>query len=41
MGDGWDIYSYDGTPEKVTKAYLEDEGFATLKSSPMNVMWQP
>ena len=32
-GDGWDIYSYDGTPEKVTKAYLEDEGFATLQDA--------
>lgn len=32
-GDGWDIYSYDGTPEKVTKAYLEDEGFATLQAA--------
>ena len=32
-GDGWDIYSYDGTPEKVKKAYLEDEGFATLKDA--------
>ena len=33
VGDGWDIYSYDGTPEKVTKAYLEDEGFATLQAA--------
>ena len=32
-GDGWDIYSYDGTPDKVTKAYLEDEGYATLKDA--------
>ena len=32
-GEGWDIYSYDGTPEKVTKAYLEDEGFATLQAA--------
>ena len=32
-GDGWDIYSYDGTPEKVTRAYLEDEGYATLKDA--------
>jgi hypothetical protein len=32
-GDGWDIYSYDGTPEKVKKAYLEDEGYATLKDA--------
>ncbi len=32
-GDGWDVYSYDGTPEKVTKAYLEDEGFATLQAA--------
>lgn len=32
-GDGWDIYSYDGTPEKVTKAYMEDEGYATLKDA--------
>ena len=27
-GDGYDIYSYDGTPEKVTKAYLEEKGQA-------------
>jgi hypothetical protein len=32
-GDGWDIYSYDGTPEKVKKVYLEDEGYATLKDA--------
>lgn len=32
-GDGWDIYSYDGTPEKVTRAYLEDEGYATLQAA--------
>lgn len=33
VGDGWDIYSYDGTPDKVKKAYLEDEGYATLKDA--------
>ena len=32
-GEGWDIYSYDGTPEKVKKAYLEDEGYATLQAA--------
>lgn len=32
-GDGWDIYSYDGTPERVTKVYLEDEGFASLQAA--------
>ena len=31
--DGWDIYSYEGTPEKVTKVYLEDEGCATLQAA--------
>lgn len=32
-GDGYDIYSYDGTPEKVIKAFLEDEGYATMKDA--------
>lgn len=32
-GDGYDIYSYDGTPENVKKAYLEDEGYPTLQAA--------
>lgn len=32
-GDGWDIYSYEGTPEKVTRAVKEEEGVATLKDA--------
>ena len=32
-GDGWDIYSYEGTPEKVTRAVKEEEGLATLKDA--------
>lgn len=32
-GDGWDIYSYEGTPEKVTRAVREEAGLATLKDA--------
>lgn len=32
-GEGWDIYSYDGTPEKVKSVYLEDEGYATIEGA--------
>lgn len=32
-GDGWDIYSYEGTPEKVKRAVKEEEGLATLKDA--------
>lgn len=32
-GDGWDIYSYEGTPEKVTRAVREEEGLATLEDA--------
>lgn len=32
-GDGWDIYSYEGTPEKVTRAVKEEEGLATLNDA--------
>jgi len=31
-GDGWDIYSYEGTPEKVKRA-VKEEGLATLKDA--------
>lgn len=32
-GEGWDIYSYDGAPGNVKKVYLEDEGYASVKSA--------
>lgn len=32
-GEGWDIYSYDGAPGNVKKVYLEDEGYASIKSA--------
>lgn len=32
-GDGWDVYSYEGTPERVKKVFIEEEGLPTLKSA--------